>query len=250
MAGFVDYEAVAGTYARVRALGSDQLGAWGSVAGRFVSGCEVAVDLGAGTGVFSAALHRWGARRVIAVEPVAAMNAEARSAPAVLGVRAVGERLPLRDGSAGVVWISAALHHFTDRWAAVRECARIVDRGGHVLIRGFIPGHTRLAWLELFPGADRAVARFPSVEAIDDLFERVGWSRVHDCEVVEHTMTSALRVGFTEQMRHADSILTALTDDEIATGLASLRAEPDRVEPAALSLLVYRKGPRRQVRVG
>jgi hypothetical protein len=43
-----------------------------------------------------------------------------------------------------------------------------------------------------------------------------------------------------ELMRDADSLLTALTDDEIADGLARLRCDPDdRLAPVALTLLCF-----------
>ncbi|MGH9212659.1 MAG: hypothetical protein ACRD2C_18620 [Acidimicrobiales bacterium] len=42
-------------------------------------------------------------------------------------------------------------------------------------------------------------------------------------------------------MRHADSMLTALTDDEVATGVQRLRATPNEPAVLDLSLIVLRR---------
>lgn len=55
---------------------------------------------------------------------------------------------------------------------------------------------------------------------------------VEDLRDVETTYGEA--ADWVERMRHADSMLTALTDDEDATGVRRLRATPD--EPAVLDL--------------
>ncbi len=115
----------------------------------------------------------------------------------------------------------------------------MVGRGGYVLIRGFVPGHTELTWLELFPGAGKAVARFPDIDTMSDLFGRAGFDLVHEGSIKEGTQTYAQRAEFSEQVRHADSILTAMSDGEVAAGIAALRSQPETVEHFSLSLLVY-----------
>jgi SAM-dependent methyltransferase len=49
-------------------------------------------------------------------------------------VRAIGERLPFADGSLDVVACQAALDHFGDRHAFMREAARIVKPDGRVVV--------------------------------------------------------------------------------------------------------------------
>lgn len=44
----------------------------------------------------------------------------------------------------------------------------------------------------------------------------------------------------TERMRNSDRILTAMTDSEVAEGVAALRSTPNEIEHFALRLLVYR----------
>jgi hypothetical protein len=42
-------------------------------------------------------------------------------------------------------------------------------------------------------------------------------------------------------MRRADSILTAMSDEEVDAGIAALRARGHEIEHFALSCLVYRR---------
>ena len=94
-------------------------------------GCATAVELGAGTGLFTRALARR-AGQVIAVEPDDRMRAvlAARSA----GVRAVagrGEEIPVPDASADGVFVSSAWH-WLDHDVAVPEIARVLRDGGRL----------------------------------------------------------------------------------------------------------------------
>jgi SAM-dependent methyltransferase len=49
-------------------------------------------------------------------------------------VRAIGERLPFADGSIDVVACQAALDHFADRFAFMKEAARVVKPDGRVIV--------------------------------------------------------------------------------------------------------------------
>jgi SAM-dependent methyltransferase len=93
------------------------------------SGCDVAVDVGAGTGLFTRALAEKAAH-VIAVEPDARMRAvlSARS-PGVRAVEGRGESIPLPDASADAVFVSSAWH-WMDPEQAVPEIGRVLRDGG------------------------------------------------------------------------------------------------------------------------
>lgn len=93
------------------------------------SACEVAVDLGAGTGLLSRALARR-IRRVIAVEPDERMAAVLRSRSAGIDVRqGTAEAIPLPDASADGVFVSSAWH-WMDPARAVPEISRVLRDGG------------------------------------------------------------------------------------------------------------------------
>jgi SAM-dependent methyltransferase len=94
-------------------------------------GCEVAVDLAAGTGLFTRALLGR-AVRVIAVEPDARMREVLLRRSPEVDVRAgYGEAMPLPDGAADAVFVSTAWHWF-DLGRAVPEIARVLRPGGRL----------------------------------------------------------------------------------------------------------------------
>jgi SAM-dependent methyltransferase len=95
------------------------------------AGCQVAVDLGAGTGLFSRALApRVG--QVIAVEPDERMRAVlAARSPGVLALAGRGEAIPLPDGCADAVFVSSAWHWLNPE-AAVPEIARVLRDDGRL----------------------------------------------------------------------------------------------------------------------
>jgi SAM-dependent methyltransferase len=95
------------------------------------AGCEVAVDLAAGTGLFTRALLGRAAR-VVAVEPDARMREVlAQRSPEVDARAGWGEALPLPDGSADAVFVSTAWH-WLDPPRAVPEIARVLRPGGRL----------------------------------------------------------------------------------------------------------------------
>jgi SAM-dependent methyltransferase len=120
----------------------------------------MAVDIGAGNGIVSAALARdgWNA---VAVEPdpsdlvgAGAIRVLAQQTGLAIDVRdGLGESLPVADGQAALVVARQVLHHASDLKAFAREIARILAAGGmlvstrdHVIsgpeqLQPFLDGH-------------------------------------------------------------------------------------------------------------
>jgi SAM-dependent methyltransferase len=93
--------------------------------------CDVAVDLAAGTGLFTRALQRR-VTQVIAVEPDDRMRAVlAARSPGVRAVAGRGEAIPVPDASADGVFVSSAWH-WLDPGQAVPELARVLRDGGRL----------------------------------------------------------------------------------------------------------------------
>ena len=94
-------------------------------------GCEVAVDLAAGTGLFTRALLGRAAQ-VVAVEPDERMRAVlAQRSPQVRVLQGWGEAMPLPGASADAVFVSTAWH-WLDPARAVPEIGRVLRSGGRL----------------------------------------------------------------------------------------------------------------------
>ncbi|WP_252826181.1 class I SAM-dependent methyltransferase [Actinoallomurus soli] len=99
---------------------------------RPLAGIRVA-DVGAGTGISSALLHRRGAD-VIAVEPGEAMAAEFRQVlPGIPIVRGDGNALPLADSSHDLITYAQSWQ-WTDTSRSVPEALRVLRAGGALAI--------------------------------------------------------------------------------------------------------------------
>ncbi|MGD1171440.1 class I SAM-dependent methyltransferase [Mycobacterium seoulense] len=124
--------------------------------------CGVAVDLGAGTGLFTRALAGRAAE-VIAVEPDARMRAVlTERSPDVRAVEGTGESIPLPDATADAVFVSSAWH-WMDPQRAVPEIGRVLRDGGRF---GLIwtSRDRDVYWvrdLDLLPGEDTPEAESP-----------------------------------------------------------------------------------------
>ena len=120
----MSFGAIATDYDRLRPSPAQEAVRW-----LLPASCEIAVDLAAGTGLFTRAVASE-ARNVVAVEPDARMASvlKARS-PGVHVVSGRGEALPLRSSAADAVLISSAWH-WMDPQLAVPEIARVLRHGG------------------------------------------------------------------------------------------------------------------------
>ncbi|MGO9419734.1 class I SAM-dependent methyltransferase [Roseiarcus sp.] len=122
------FEAGAGLYASGRPGYPAEIDDWLRDALGLAPG-KAALDIGAGTGKFTARLVATGAT-VTAVEPVAAMRAEFRRA--LSGVDVVegnAEAIPLPDGDCDAVVCAQAFHWFATP-AALAEIRRVLKVGG------------------------------------------------------------------------------------------------------------------------
>ena len=110
-----------------------------------LDGARRLLDLGAGPCAFAArAAARHPALAVIAVEP---SRDFARVRDGMRVVRAVGEALPLADGSIDVAISLSSIRHVRDRVATLRELRRVIRPGGTLVIVELDPAasSTRIA---------------------------------------------------------------------------------------------------------
>lgn len=120
----MSFGAIAENYDELRPQAPPQAVQW-----LLPAGCDVAVDVGAGTGLFTRALVGRAAH-VVAVEPDPRMRAVlAQRSPEVRAVEGSGEAIPLPDESADAVFVSSAWH-WMDPERAVPEIGRVLRDGG------------------------------------------------------------------------------------------------------------------------
>jgi ubiquinone/menaquinone biosynthesis C-methylase UbiE len=249
----VDYDRMAPDYVRGRALPVEGMEAWRRAIEPWVpaapAGRSPVLDLGAGTGQFTAAIAGWFGVEVVAVEPSEGMRAQAAHAhphPAVRWVAGRGERLPLREGAFAWAWVSTVVHHLDDLDAAAAELGRVLRPGGAVLVRQAFPGRMEHITLyqRFFPAVKGLIGTLPSVERVAAAFAGAGFQEEALVSVAQVSAPSL--TDYRDRVRlRADTGLRLLPDDQFAAGLAALdRAVEAETVPTPvvdrLDLLVLR----------
>jgi SAM-dependent methyltransferase len=181
--------------------------------------CTVAVDLGAGTGLFTRAL---GSRveHVVAVEPDERMrDVLAARSPQTRVLAGRAEEIPLPDGYADAVLVSTAWHWF-DLGRAVPEIARVLKDGGRLGVLWTSRDRAE-AWV-----ADLEVVRNPGgPRTADEVRERL--ARQHTVALpaaAEFGPVEAASFGFTRMISVADTL------DWLATASQVITADPAQRE--------------------
>jgi SAM-dependent methyltransferase len=240
-------------YDRARGYRPDQLTRWMDIV---ASECGAAtlgtiVDLGCGTGRFSAALAARFDAQVIALDPSTKMLAQARAKADVHGavryVRGAAEAIPLSDRSVDLVFMSMVLHHFKQPERVALECSRVLRTEGLALLRtSTLERAAEIPSLGFFPAARVLYEqRIPSQARIRELFARAGFSCIRE-RVVLTELAPNLGAYADKIALKADSILASLAAPEFDAGLAALRAHAakadDRPVTEPLDVFVFRKG--------
>ena len=132
-------------------------------------GCGVAVDVAAGTGLFTRALVKLEhVDHVIAVEPDDRMRAVlAERSPEVEVLAGTGEAIPLPDASVDALFVASAWH-WLDESRAIPEIARVLRDGGRLGVL-WSSRDRELEWvreLDLRPGEQRPI------DALEDQHRR------------------------------------------------------------------------------
>jgi ubiquinone/menaquinone biosynthesis C-methylase UbiE len=207
------------------------------------------LDLGCGTGRYSAALAAHFGARVVGVDPSEKMLAEAyrKGGDNVRFLRASGEALPLDDASVDMVFMSMVFHHFDTPQKVAQECHRVLRPGGVACLRACTTDRIDdYPYVRFFPDTRPLLNKdLQSHAFIDATFEDAGFRRVHHEIVCSEVAPSWTR--YAEKLRfRADSILNQLTDQAFQAGLAALQehargAPPDEPVIEPVDFFVYRR---------
>lgn len=219
------FGAVAGSYDRVRPGPAPAAVDW-----LLPDGCQVAVDLAAGTGLFTRALLGR-VPEIIAVEPDERMrDVLAAATPEVRVLAGRGEELPLPDASADAVFISTAWH-WLDPALAVPEIARVLRDGGRLGVLWTSRDRTPdwIAELDLLrlPGRQGATVDLDQGEPSTLAEVRAQLDRHHEVALPPGSPLTNVEVssfGFSRTMALADAV------DWLATSSAIITASPAEKE--------------------
>jgi ubiquinone/menaquinone biosynthesis C-methylase UbiE len=240
----VDYDAQAARYDAGRTLPDEAVATWMVAARRHAPEVHRILDLGSGTGRFSAALADAFGADVVGVEPSAGMRAQAapKAHDRVAYVGGAAEEIPVASGTIDLAWLSNVIHHFDDLDAAAAEVGRVLRPGGVVLIRGAFGGRCVPSLYRFFPTAQAIVDSMPTVTDAIWSFERVGFASFYS-EQVSQLLANSLGDMIERIRMRADTTLELISDEEFERGLHELE-ETAKVEDGPvidpLDLLVIR----------
>jgi SAM-dependent methyltransferase len=207
------------------------------------------LDLGCGTGRYTAALAAHFSARAVGVDPSEKMLAEARrkGGQNVRFLRGSGETVPLADASVDMVFMSMVFHHFCSPQKAAEECHRVLREGGVACLRaGATDRIDGYPYVPFFPDVRPLLSKdLQSVAFIEATFKEAGFHRTH--HEVARSEVAASWTEYADKLAHrADSILIQLTDVAFGAGLAALRdyaRQALRVEPVIepVDFFVFRR---------
>jgi SAM-dependent methyltransferase len=241
--GRIDYdEAAAAAFRAARHPPRDGLAHWRDAVSRYLRPRPTMriLDLGAGTGAWSAAFTDWYDVEVVAIEPSAAMRARS-SYPRMLAGEAAA--IPLATDCLDGAWLSTMIHHVADLPAAAAELRRVLRPGAPILIRSAFPGrHEKIALFRFFPEAVTVLDTYPDLEEVSDIFAATGFHKVA-LESIPQITADSLATVVEQMQRDAHTPLKLLSDADYESGMARLRAAAAReIDPVVdeLDLLVLR----------
>jgi ubiquinone/menaquinone biosynthesis C-methylase UbiE len=187
---------------------------------------EKILDLGCGTGRFTAGLGETFGCDVVGVDPSEAMLDVAKSRsgssvqPRIEWTQGAAESIPLEDEAVDLVFMSQVFHHLSQPQQALREIHRVLSTMGYLAIRnGVLEENGELAWLRFFPAArDIEDKRTPSRH---ELKESVGSQFfVPVSERIIHQLFASSYDEYFDKISHRGlSALLAISDESFQSGL-------------------------------
>lgn len=222
-----DKSEIATVYDEARSLSPERLRLWLELVARDarpVSGSLI-VDLGCGTGRFSAPIADHFGARVVGVDPSLKMLETARHklrSDRVSFTQASAYALPFTDGTVDTVFISMVFHHFSDPAGAAKECRRVLRHEGRVCVRNTMR-ESDFPYRHFFPAMRPLIeTELPTRNDLINNFNRAGFTlAVH--EIVRQVVADDWPSFVQKSSLRADSFLSRLSDQDFNAGMEALR---------------------------
>jgi ubiquinone/menaquinone biosynthesis C-methylase UbiE len=180
------------------------------------------LDLGCGTGRFTAALGEAFACPVVGVEPSGAMLGVGMSQSEfnIEWKQGQAEDIPLENGVVDLVFMSQVFHHLIDPQKALREINRVLSSAGYLAIRnGTREYNAELKWLEFFPEAlEIENERTPSQQELRETVCGQSFELVSQCTIYQLFATSYDEY-FEKVSQRGLSALIVISDETFQSGL-------------------------------
>ena len=254
----IDYDQtdIPAGYDRARDHGPEVIHLWTHAIATHLEGLSVTriLDLGCGTGRFSEALADRFNANVIGLDPSLKMLQRAREKQRDARVQyqhGRAEVIPLPSASQDLIFMSMSFHHFRDPIAAARECRRVLQRNGRVVIRtGTREQIASYPYLPFFASSRPIMEQvLPSSGEIRDTFAVAGL-RLMASQIITQAIAPDWTVYAEKLAAGGDSVLAKLSRQDLDDGLAAVRrhaATPDGrrpvVEPIDLFVMSNETGP-------
>ena len=216
-------------YDRARDHGPEVLDLWMRALAAHLEGRSITriLDLGCGTGRFSEGLAARFNADVIGLDPSAKMvqvAREKRRDDRVGYVLGRAEDIPLPSACVEIIFISMALHHFTDSALAARECRRVLRPKGRLFIRTGtreqIPSYPYVPFFEAsWPLLEETLPGTADVRAI---FAAAGLHMIAS-EIITQTIAPDWTVYAEKLAAGGDSVLARLSRQDFDEGMAAVR---------------------------
>ena len=208
------------------------------------------LDLGSGTGRFSAPLAQYFDVCVIGVEPSDKMREaaeESNTDPRISHIKGKAEKIPADDKKFDFAFLSMVIHHFDDLDLCAKELYRVLKPDGFVFIRNSFRNRLDMVpYHDFFPSA-KAIDNqiLPDVEEVGTVFSDNGFEKIALERVVQQ-MAESLDAYYQRIKMKAMSTFEFMSDEEFQAGLLTMKkaAEIER-KPwpvfEGIDLLVFKK---------
>lgn len=192
------------------------------------------LDVGCGTGRYTALIARQLGRPVFGMDPSSGMLEGARRRALGTGtdlrlVQGLVERMPFRRAAFDAATLLLVVHHVVDLDAMAGELRRVLAPGGRVMFQTRDHDEIEGSYIAMFPGVlEIDLARFPRVSDLEAHLEAAGFQGVchHREENPAFTLTTQ------DVMDRVDarfiSTLSLMSDQEFAEGREVFRERMER----------------------